>query len=688
MAEAYTYSYEPAWQKGDVISSLRLNNIENGIRRSLNLISDLNYWNQDAPQEVTEEDAGKHYFNDFAQDRTIESLTQDEGLIHVTTHTIAIKSYQIVDDAISYDSNDPSGAGYKVVKTNASGIIPSSLLPSYVDDVLEFPTKNDFPSGSTDSNPDDAHAPSGPETGKIYVDLSTGRSYRWGGSAYTEVGVIHLDYNDDNSERDQNINGVDSANQTAIFGTGDEKYVKKVTQLDGQIKVEHALFNPTINTTSSTGSAGDLFSITVGGNTSNTFTPTLASTAVYGVTKLNSNTVNSGTITDDEALAVTTLGVHNIINTLDNTFTASTAAFINQISEENGIISATERSFSPILNHTASTTTSAVPYLSISIAGNESSAVALDTATTANYGVTVLSNTQDSTNSTAAATPQGVWDAINQLDSTVTVNSTGYITGITQTNGKLTTATTAAFEPSLSITAASSNSAQELNLTVAGNTGASAITLATATTGVYGVTKLSDATDNTSSDIAATSKAVKDSLNAAKAYTDNQINTLDANITGTPGTGKTLTALSQTNGIMSATFSNISITKSQISDLTAAELLTPAQKNSIELFDDLINNFTFNLTLQLPTEVTWSRDDNTGVVTAVPKTFSTDTTVSYQMNDGNGWVAYDSTQSYEGNHTFKAHVSRSHIFNGTTHTAEADISETYEYIQESAPEGD
>jgi len=66
MAEAYTYSYEPAWQKGDVISSLRLNNIENGIRRALNLIDDLDYKNESAPQEVTAEDAEKHYFNGFS----------------------------------------------------------------------------------------------------------------------------------------------------------------------------------------------------------------------------------------------------------------------------------------------------------------------------------------------------------------------------------------------------------------------------------------------------------------------------------------------------------------------------------------------------------------------------------------------------------------------------------------------
>lgn len=45
-----------------------------------------------------------------------------------------------------------------------------------------------------------------------------------------------------------------------------------------------------------------------------------------------------------------------------------------------------------------------------------------------------------------------------------------------------------------------------------------------------------------------------------------RIENLDGNITGTPGTGKTLTAFSETDGIVSATFGDISITKSQISD--------------------------------------------------------------------------------------------------------------------------
>ena len=53
------------------------------------------------------------------------------------------------------------------------GIIPSSILPSYVDDVLEYSDQSKFP------NPGD--------NGKIYVDTSTNLTYRWGGSGYVEI---------------------------------------------------------------------------------------------------------------------------------------------------------------------------------------------------------------------------------------------------------------------------------------------------------------------------------------------------------------------------------------------------------------------------------------------------------------------------------------------------------------------
>lgn len=56
---------------------------------------------------------------------------------------------------------------------NETGIIPSSQLPSYVDDVLEYESSAEFPVTG--------------ESGKIYVDLFTNKTYRWGGSGYVEI---------------------------------------------------------------------------------------------------------------------------------------------------------------------------------------------------------------------------------------------------------------------------------------------------------------------------------------------------------------------------------------------------------------------------------------------------------------------------------------------------------------------
>ena len=55
------------------------------------------------------------------------------------------------------------------------GMVPSRVLPSYVDDVLEYNSKSDFPANG--------------EIGQIYIDKSTNFTYRWSGSTYIQVGV-------------------------------------------------------------------------------------------------------------------------------------------------------------------------------------------------------------------------------------------------------------------------------------------------------------------------------------------------------------------------------------------------------------------------------------------------------------------------------------------------------------------
>jgi hypothetical protein len=54
-----------------------------------------------------------------------------------------------------------------------NGVIPSTILPSYVDDVLEFADLGNLPLPG--------------EAGKIYVVLDTNKTYRWSGSFYAEI---------------------------------------------------------------------------------------------------------------------------------------------------------------------------------------------------------------------------------------------------------------------------------------------------------------------------------------------------------------------------------------------------------------------------------------------------------------------------------------------------------------------
>ena len=65
------------------------------------------------------------------------------------------------------------GVASGVATLDNNGHVPSSQLPSYVDDVLEYNNKSAFPTTG--------------ETGKIYVDTTANLTYRWSGSQYVEI---------------------------------------------------------------------------------------------------------------------------------------------------------------------------------------------------------------------------------------------------------------------------------------------------------------------------------------------------------------------------------------------------------------------------------------------------------------------------------------------------------------------
>lgn len=65
------------------------------------------------------------------------------------------------------------GAANGVAELDSTGKVPSSQLPSFVDDVLEYDKQSSFPTTG--------------EAGKIYIAKDTNKTYRWSGSAYVEI---------------------------------------------------------------------------------------------------------------------------------------------------------------------------------------------------------------------------------------------------------------------------------------------------------------------------------------------------------------------------------------------------------------------------------------------------------------------------------------------------------------------
>lgn len=128
--------------------------------------------NKENPHEVTKAQVGLGN-----ADNTSDA---DKNVLSATKLTTARKINGVsfdgsADITIEDDTKIPTsqkGVAGGVATLNDSGQIPSSQLPSYVDDAIEG-TLATFP------NPG--------ESGKIYVDTDTALTYRWSGSGYVEI---------------------------------------------------------------------------------------------------------------------------------------------------------------------------------------------------------------------------------------------------------------------------------------------------------------------------------------------------------------------------------------------------------------------------------------------------------------------------------------------------------------------
>ena len=118
----------------------------------------------------------------------------------------------------------------------ASGTISASVLPSYVDDVLNFANLAAFPVAG--------------ETGKIYVTEDTNKTYRWSGTVYVEI-----------SSSATAGEALKLTNARTISTTGDATYS---VSFDGSANVTSAITLATVNSNAgSFGSASSIPAITV-----------------------------------------------------------------------------------------------------------------------------------------------------------------------------------------------------------------------------------------------------------------------------------------------------------------------------------------------------------------------------------------------------------------------------------------
>lgn len=128
-----------------------------------------------------------------------------------------------------------------VATLDANGLVPSSQLPSYVDDVLSYVAAANFPSVG--------------ETGKIYVDETTGKIYRWAEPAEEGADGSYINISSAVSIADaavklqtaRNINGIafdgtsditiNAEDATPRIAVAEKAVANGVATLDANVKV-------------------------------------------------------------------------------------------------------------------------------------------------------------------------------------------------------------------------------------------------------------------------------------------------------------------------------------------------------------------------------------------------------------------------------------------------------------------
>ena len=104
----------------------------------------------------------------------LKKVSSNTWSLDTNTYITGISSSDVTT-ALGYtpESTSNKGQANGYASLDGDGKVPSSQLPSYVDDVLEYGSTSSFPGTGT--------------AGIIYVARDTNKTYRWSGSTYIEI---------------------------------------------------------------------------------------------------------------------------------------------------------------------------------------------------------------------------------------------------------------------------------------------------------------------------------------------------------------------------------------------------------------------------------------------------------------------------------------------------------------------
>lgn len=300
------------------------------------------------------------------------------------------------------------GTANGVAELDSNGLVPSSQLPSYVDDVVEYAATTNFPVSG--------------ESGKIYVATGTGKIYRWSGTQYTEISAsLALGETSSTAYRgDRGKTAYTHATETRLTTAKSEGLYKIATTAEGHIGSATAVAKADIT--------------------------------ALGIPAQDTTYTFDGTYNASTNKAATVSTVTNAINALDGGTigTGGTGKTITSLSQSNGNVSATFENISitksQISDFPSSMTPSSHTHGNLSNDGKITSTatiangdriVIVDSDTTAGSKITGSSITFDGSTTTKALTQKGTWETFNNYshptgDGNLHVPATG-----TTNNGKV-----------------------------------------------------------------------------------------------------------------------------------------------------------------------------------------------------------------------------------------------------------